>query len=385
MSMVYKRSMKTPVARQHSQQEGDFARAHARARDAAFEFSGALPRYTNEIYVWADRNNLQLERGYEFVDSQKLDQKNSIRLVCKMVAQEEHTDEFTKEVTDVVWCPGLIAVSKELKPYVEALNAAKEELKQAYKRIGDKPDKEDPTRKARRAVVTNIDVARFSHLFANRMLKWFDDAPSYVGFFWSRNRLIERITVREARHRLERKLARMKKGPIQVNRDANRDAYLLSCLPDSMPLALVGPGTLAPRANVWFEHETEMSGKVVTVTDKFVRYASLPLLFVGNALPKRLRELPEKPGDSAIDEHQRRRPGSEAAVLNRHESTRRQLEPTPLLKVLPVFRYLNAGEVEVLREGKALREQYLASRRRPAGERKPKSVEQHSTSSKIRK
>src|SRR5438132_12379574 len=117
MSVIY-RDMEISTPAERSDHRATFINALKQAEDATKEFCRGLSEHTRAIYLWVDPA-LEHERGYEFAMKSTLSQQEQIQLVCKIVSQLEHTDEHEREATDVIRCPGLIAVDKNFLPIVE--------------------------------------------------------------------------------------------------------------------------------------------------------------------------------------------------------------------------------------------------------------------------
>jgi hypothetical protein len=99
---------------------------------------------------------------------------------------------------------------------------------------------------------------------------------------------------------------------------SDEDLKVIRQLPPGEPLAMVKPGHTTPKANIrWLPRDDALP------TTK-VRIAVLPLIVPGEHLPERLRKLPPVP----------------PAKHSRAARTDIEIEPTPLLRSLSVYRYL---------------------------------------------
>lgn len=199
--------------------------------------------------------------------------------------------EFEKDQAPntTVTAPGLLAISEETRELVQEVNAAKDVLRQAVKQMEgitvteevptrvQKPDGEEEWRPVVRTVPLSIYHVRvtmkrphFHFLQAWRrvpLLDLYPVPPARVGFSWTHTAKVYRITVAEARTRLER---------LGTDPNIRRQIYLLDQMPPEEPLALVKALPEHVRANVAWR----LPGQKSPARKPY--RASLPLLYVAD-------------------------------------------------------------------------------------------------------
>jgi hypothetical protein len=218
--------------------------------------------------------------------------------------------------------PGIVAVSAAGIALTDTVNRHKATLARVLRDMDGRTEvgPVDPgtgergERPLREVALGAFYFRRLQHWQATRRLEVLRETPKimgtleYVGFMWATSREVRRTT-REA-------LIKEAKANVRVLTDD--DLEVLRRLPAHEPLALVRPGHTSPKANIRW-----VSRNGAPPTSK-VRIAVLPLIMLGDRLPERLRKLPPAPSP-------------------RHSRAARtdiEIEPTPLLRTLPVYRYL---------------------------------------------
>ena len=218
--------------------------------------------------------------------------------------------------------PGIVAVSAAGVALADAVNRHKTTLARVLRdmegriEVGtlDPGTGERGERPLREVALEAFYFRRLQHWQATRRLEVLRETPKimgtleYVGFMWATSREVRRTT-REAL------INEIKTNERLLNED---DLEVLTRLPAHEPLALVRPGHTSPKANIRW-----VSRNGAPPTSK-VRIAVLPLIMLGDQLPDRLRKLPPAPSPKH----------------SRAPRTDIEIEPTPLLRTLPVFRYL---------------------------------------------
>jgi hypothetical protein len=218
--------------------------------------------------------------------------------------------------------PGIIALAPEGIALTEEVNRHKATLARILREMDGRTERgsvdpgtgEREEKPLREVALQAFYFRRLQHWQATRRLEILRETPTivgtleYVGFMWATSREVRRTT-REAliaeASRNERVLS-------------DEDLQILRQLPPREALAIVKPGHTTPKANIRWVSRDETSP-----TTK-VRIAVLPLIVPGEDLPERLRKLPPAPPP-------------------RHSRAARtdiEIEPTPLLRTLSVYRYL---------------------------------------------
>ena len=218
--------------------------------------------------------------------------------------------------------PGLVALPNEGIALADEVNRLKTLLARILKDMDgrtvagaiDPHTGERLDRPLREVALEAFYFRRLQHWQATRRLEILREtadqagALDYVGFMWATSREVRR-TSREAL---------LKEVQDNERRLSDEELELLRQLPAGEPLALVRPGHTTPKANIrWLSRD----GAPPTTK---VRIAVLPLIVPGARLPERLRKLPPAPPPK------------------RHRAARTDIdiEPTPLLPTLQVYRYL---------------------------------------------
>jgi hypothetical protein len=233
------------------------------------------------------------------------------------IKYEDHQDPHESRLY-----PGIIALSPDGIALADEVNRLKAILARVLRQMEGRTELgtvdprtgEKGERPLREVALEAFYFRRLHHWQATRrleILRETDEAPGildYVGFMWATSREVRR-TSREA-----------------LLEEANTNDRLLNPeelgilreLPAHEPLAIVRPGHTTPKANIrWAPREGARP------TTK-VRIAVLPLIVPGERLPERLRKLPPSPPPK------------------NHRATRTdvEIEATPLLPTLQVYRYL---------------------------------------------
>jgi hypothetical protein len=228
--------------------------------------------------------------------------------------------------------PGIVAVGIEGIELVESVNRYKATLARVLRDMDGRTELgmidprtgERAPRALREIALEAFYYRRLQHWQATRRLEILRETPTimgtleYVGFMWATSREVRRTT-REAL------IAEAKSNDRLLTEE---DLEVLAQLPTDEPLALVRPGHTAPKANIrWVSRD----GAAPTTK---VRIAVLPLIMLGDQLPDRLRKLPPAPAPRQ----------SRAARIDI------EIEATPLLRTLPVYRYLKPIRLDKRRE-----------------------------------
>ena len=233
------------------------------------------------------------------------------------IKYEDHQDPHESRIY-----PGIIALSPDGIALADEVNRLKAILARVLRQMEDRTEVgtldprtgEKGERPLREVALEAFYFRRLHHWQATRrleILRETDDSPGtldYVGFMWATSREVRR-TSREA-----------------LLEEANTTGRVLSPeeletlrnLPPHEPLAIVKPGHTTPKANIRWA-----SRNGVPPTTK-VRIAVLPLLVPGEHLPERLRKLPPAPPPKN----------------HRAPRTDIEIETTPVLPLLQVYRYL---------------------------------------------
>ena len=229
--------------------------------------------------------------------------------------------------------PGIVAVSDAGISLTDAVNHHKTILARVLRDMDGRTEvgTVDPgtgergERPLREVALEAFYFRRLQHWQATRRLEVLRETPKimgtleYVGFMWATSREVRRTT-REAL---------IKEAKTNERLMSEEDVDVLTRLPTHEPLAIVRPGHTTPKANIRW-----ISRNGAPPTTK-VRIAVLPLIMLGDHLPERLRKLPPVPPPKH----------------SRAARTDIEIEPTPLLRTLPVHRYLKP-----LRAGKRQQE-----------------------------
>jgi hypothetical protein len=218
--------------------------------------------------------------------------------------------------------PGIVAVSAAGIALTDAVNRHKTTLARVLRDMDGRTEvgTVDPgtgergERPLREVALEAFYFRRLQHWQATRRLEVLRETPKimgeleYVGFMWATSREVRRTT-REAL---------IKEANADERLLTDEDLEVLKQLPINEPLAIVRPGHTTPKANIRW-----ISRNGAPPTTK-VRIAVLPLIMLGDQLPERFRPLPPAP----------------APRNSRAARTDIEIESTPLLRTLPVYRYL---------------------------------------------
>ena len=283
--------------------------------------AGALPFETRDAWIWqrgdADANALTAPPP-ELSREQTLEAAgDAIRTIKYEEGQDPHESRIA---------PGVLVLSAEGIGLADEVNRLKRTLADVLRKMQGRTEMDtDPAteerkeRPLREVALEAFFFRRLHHWQATRELVVLRTrggvlpAPEYIGFSWRTLRDVRRVTREELIEQLETRRLQADDPAAAV-----RDLGVVTSLPPKEPLALVKPGHTTPRANIAWPsirgREPERQSKL----------AVLPLIVAGEALPPRLRKLPQAP----TPRHYR---------LARNDT---EIEPTPFLQTVAVHRYL---------------------------------------------
>lgn len=244
---------------------------------------------------------------------------NARSALVEIVGQIFFEDEQPPRET--ITLPGIVGSSEASLECARKLNAAKDHVRDALQALdGQSVSRNNPatgrSRKQRLSdlVLATHGLARLHRVQTYRHLRCIDKAPDKVGMTWAHTRRVHRVTPAEMIKELERMHKRGGEQAPLIEQDMLR----LSELKPGQALAQVDEQPEHARANLaWRTPEGEWERRQITL--------SLPLLYpapLGNPLPA-LKEL--------------RDPQS---LPRRERKEGRLLDDTPLLRTLPVYRYI---------------------------------------------
>jgi DNA replication terminus site-binding protein (Ter protein) len=255
----------------------------------------------------------------------ELSHAHTLELICEALKAIKYTDDQAPHESHIA--PGLLVVSEEGLTLAEEVNRHKRGLAAVLRAMQGRTEigvinprtGERGPRPLREVALESFFFRRLHHWQATRELVVLRESassvssPDYIGFSWATCRDVRR-TYREA---LIQQLEESRSA-VEDTAHYDRDIARLTDLEPKEPLALVRPGHTTPKANIAWPAGPD--GKSL----RQIKPAVLPLVMFGTRLPSRLRKLP-------------------AAPTPRHFRLARvdtEIEPTPLLETLPVYRYL---------------------------------------------
>jgi hypothetical protein len=240
------------------------------------------------------------------------------KAILSIKYEHEHQDPHESRIA-----PGIVVVSEEGMALAEEVNRTKSSLAHVLRAMSDRTEigiidqrtGERGPRSLREVALEAFFFRRLHHWQATRRLEILKESPDnigvpeYVGFALATSRDVRRTSREE--------LLRQAQSP-DSRILSEHDATVLASLPPGEPLAIVKAVHATPKVNIrWPSRDGQ-----APITR--IRIAVLPLILPGDRLPPRLRKLPPAP----TPKHFR---------LPRIDT---ELEPQPLLKSLPVHRYL---------------------------------------------
>jgi hypothetical protein len=248
----------------------------------------------------------------------------TLRLIIDTVEAIEYTG--SQDAHDSRIAPGVIVLGADGIPLADEVNRLKRALASVLRRMQGRTElgvvnratDERGPRPLREVALEAFFFRRLHHWQATRELTILRTktgrltSPDYIGFTWSSCRDIRRTTREALLEQLKEKRLNGDDSPLY-----DQDIEILTALPKKEPLALVKPGHTKPVANIAWP---ALPGKD---PERQIRPAVLPLIMVGDQLPERLRKLPAAP----TPKHLRR---------TRADT---EIEPEPILTILPAFRY----------------------------------------------
>jgi hypothetical protein len=271
----------------------------------------------------------------------ELSRAHTLELITTALAAIKYTDDQAAHESHIA--PGLLVVSEEGVSLADEVNRHKRALAAVLRamqgrteigvidqRTGERGERGE--RPLREVALESFFFRRLHHWQATRELVVLRESatsigtPDYIGFSWATCRDVRR-TYRET---LIDQLRESRAAADDTSR-YDHDIALLTALEPKEPLACVRPGHTTPKANIAWPAGAD--GKPV----RQIKPAVLPLVMLGTSLPPRLRKLPPAP----TPRHFR---------LARVDT---EIDPTPLLETLPVYRYLPHILPSKRAEGKA--------------------------------
>jgi hypothetical protein len=293
-----------------------FGVALARTKQTTAELVGYLALHGKAAWVWQD----PLERKDDLLsaDEMPLDLQQSLALASEIISAFWYVDG--QDAREVRLCPGLIAVESRGIELAHHMNQARRGLAHALAAMEGRTepcgtDTKTGTlieRPLREVAQEAFQAARLQYQQATRAIVTLEHAPTYAGFTWANCRKVLRTTAGEVRKTLTERLDPERPDPLLL-----MDLKSLQNLSDDHALALVRPASLTPKVNLAW---TDSTGATI----RTIKRSVLPLLYVGEALPERLYELPPSP------------------LLPRTRSKRKdvELEEHPFLSTVAAHKYI---------------------------------------------
>jgi hypothetical protein len=304
------------MTKTNSELQTAFGAALANARQATSDLVSYLNKQGKAAWVWPNPEEQQ-DKLFSATNNH-LDLQQSLALAGEIINAFWYVDG--QDAREVRICPGLIAVGLEGIKLAHNMNHASQELAKSLAAMEGRvePSSTDPKtgalieRPLREVAQEAFGAARLHYQQATRAIVILNHAPTYAGFTWANCRKVFRTTAGEVRRTITERLDPERPDPLLL-----LDLKSLQNLTDSHPLAVVRPASLTPKVNLAW---TDNSGAVI----RTIKRSVLPLLYVGNALPERLYELPPSP------------------TLPRTRSKRNdvELEDRPFLATVAAHRYL---------------------------------------------
>ena len=293
-----------------------FGIALAQTKRTTADLVGYLASHGKAAWVW--RDPLESRDDLLSVNDAPLDLQQSLALACEVISAFWYIDG--QDAREVRLCPGLIAVGTQGMELARHMNHARRGLAHALASMEGRTEPSGTDAKTgaiierplREVAQEAFQAARLQYQQATRAIVTLEHAPSYAGFTWANCRKVLRTTAGEVRKTLTERLDPERPDPLLL-----MDLKSLQNLSDEHALALVRPASLTPKVNLAW---TDNTG----VTIRTIKRSVLPLLYVGDALPERLYELPPTP------------------LLPRARSKRRdvELEDQPFLATMAAHKYI---------------------------------------------
>ena len=300
-----------------------FGTALHHAKSATSLYVSHLLEEGRAAVVWRDPDD-QERAGcdYSITTEPLLDTQAALQLAASITNAFWYRDGDDSREARV--CPGIIAVGPKCFAVAQTMNTARDELAatlaamegrtEDVKVIDEESGMEKIIERPLREVAQEaFGAARLNYRQATRNIVLLDRPPDYAGFTWASCRKVSRTTAGEVRNALTSRL-----DPIQPDVLLLMDIKALQPYKEDHPLAIVHPASLTPKVNLGW---TMTDGSTV----RTIKRSVLPVIYVGTALPKRLkyfRNIPQAPRDK----------------------TRRNdvaLETKPFLKTIAAYRYVS--------------------------------------------
>ena len=264
-----------------------FGTAFLKAKQTSADLVGYLSAYGRAAWVW--RNPVEEQGDLLIGSNEPFDLQQALALACEIINAFWYADG--QDARTVRICPGLIAVGCEGIELAHVMNQARHALAASLiamegrvEQYGTDPKSGTPIERPLREVTQEIfQAARLQFHQATRAIVTLDHAPTYAGFTWANCRKVFRTTASEVRKTVTERLDPERPDPMLL-----MDLKSLQDLSDTYPLAIVRPASLTPKVNLAW---TDNAGTTI----RTIKRSVLPLLYVGDALPKRMYELPPSP------------------------------------------------------------------------------------------
>jgi hypothetical protein len=293
-----------------------FGLALANVKATTAELVGYLAGNGKAAWVWQDpaeqRDDLLSTRR------ESLDLQQSLAMAGEVIGALWYADG--QDAREVRLCPGVIAVEPKGIELAHNMNHARRALAQSLAAMEGRVESRGTDAKTGAAIERPLrevaqeahQAARLQYQQATRAIVTLNHSPAYAGFTWANCRKVLRSTAGEVRKIITERLDPERPDPLLL-----LDLKSLQNLNDTHPLALVRPASLTPKVNLAW---TDSTGTTI----RTIKRSVLPLLYVGDALPERLYELPPSP------------------TLPRSRSKRKdvELEEHPFLATVAAHRYI---------------------------------------------
>ena len=301
-----------------------FGTALHHAKAATSLYVNRLLEEGRAAMVWRDPDDQRRENGHpDFETEPLLDTQASLQLAASVTNALWYKDG--DDSREVRICPGIIAVGPGCFAAAHAMNAARDELAATLAAMEGRTvevsvfDDESGIEKLidrplREVAQEAFGAARLHYQQATRCVVTLDRPPDYAGFTWASCRKVFRTTAGKVRSTITSRLDPMQPDPLLLI-----DIKALQFFKDDHPLAIVRPASLTPKVNLAWTGE---DGSTI----RGIKRSVLPVIYVGTALPKRLKHFRSAPQPS-------------------NGKTRRNdvaLEPKPFLTTIAAHRYISA-------------------------------------------
>lgn len=278
------------MTRSNSDLQIAFGSALAHAKQATSDLVGYLSKWGRAAWVWQNPDEQRTDLLASSGASLDLDQ--SIALACEIINAFMYADG--QEAREVRICPGLIAVGREGIALAHTMNNARQVLAASlaamegrFENSGtDQRTGASLERPLREIAQEAYQAARLQFHQATRAIVTLDRQPTYAGFTWANCRKVFRSNAGAIRRLVTDRLDPERPDPLLM-----MDLKSLQHMSDDYPLAIVRPASLTPKVNLAW---TDANGDTV----RTIKRSVLPLLFVGDVLPKKLYELSPFPSSS---------------------------------------------------------------------------------------